>query len=135
MTINVIDYLKSYTGTHYPEVKDADYNVIASGIYDALSEEDTITDDMLKAVGIYKFWERELTIVVGDKDDFARAKENFKIAELAARKFLHKTGRITTIRLKPKHYRKYISEQKTYGEIDPGIVYDSDVYSLDGTNL
>jgi len=110
------DYIKEYAGTHFDELVEDDYHIICSGTMDALSEEDTITDDMLKAVGVLKFWERELTVVVGEKDDFSRAKENYNLALAEARKYLHKSGRITTIRLKPKHYhpRDYILDEDDF---------------------
>jgi hypothetical protein len=118
-------YLKSYAGTHFDELVDADYDIIVADTFNRIAEypidlsdpwETALDTDGIHAIGILMFWLRELTIVVGDKDDYARAKENYELALLHADKYLEGFGEIRSIQLRGRRYHQlgYYSDQ-----IDP----------------
>jgi hypothetical protein len=117
---DVKDYLDDYAGSHFDELVDADYDIIVADTLEALGYDDDYIDiptiEAWHAVSKLMFWARELTVVVGDKDDYARARQNYDDAREHANQYLSTSGVIKSIRLRSKHYH-----QGSYydPEIDP----------------
>lgn len=108
----LILWLKAFAGSHFDELVDDDYTIIADDTLEALGYvigDTDPEDEALHAVGELMFWARELTIVVGLKDDYERARQMYEDALSKAFRFLvfhGGVGGIRSIKLRGNHYHQ-----------------------------
>jgi hypothetical protein len=127
-TFDLSTYLLTYAGAHFDELVSADYAIMVSDTYDALGyvdgSDEVPSDEAQRAVGLMEFWIRDMSVVVGDKDAYARAKNMYEVALARAFQYISVTeyGSIRSIRLRGTHYHQadyYFDEADYFDPYDP----------------
>lgn len=128
-TFDLITFLTTYAGAHFDELVSADYAIIVNDTYDALGYDPSGYDEVpsyeaQRTVGMMEFWLRDMSIVVADKEAYARAKNMYEIFLARAFQYLvvGETGSIRSIKLRSKHYHQgdyYFDEVDYFDPYNP----------------